>query len=51
MEIAKRLLRDDDLSVSVVATRVGYGSTSAFSVAFSRYVGEPPSRYARPSNS
>ena len=27
--------------------RVGYGSASAFSVAFTRYVGLPPMRYAR----
>lgn len=47
MEIAKRLLRDDALSVSEVATRVGYGSSSAFSVAFSRHVGKPPSHYIR----
>jgi AraC-like DNA-binding protein len=46
MEIAKALLRDDDLTVSEIAERVGYGSTSAFSVAFSRHVGQPPSRYA-----
>ena len=48
MEVAKGLLRDDELAVSEVAERVGYGSTSAFSVAFSRHVGQPPSRYARP---
>lgn len=47
MEIAKGLLRDDELTVSEIAGRVGYSSTSAFSVAFSRYVGQPPSRYAR----
>jgi len=47
MEIAKELLRDDELSVAEVAERVGYGSTSAFSVAFSRHVGGSPSRYAR----
>lgn len=47
MEVAKRLLRDDALSVSEVATRVGYGSSSAFSVAFSRHVGASPGRYAR----
>jgi AraC-type DNA-binding domain-containing proteins len=46
MEIAKELLRRDGLSVAEVAERVGYGSTSTFSVAFSRHVGEPPSRYA-----
>lgn len=47
MEIARALLRDEDVSVSEVAERVGYGSTSAFSVAFSRHVGQPPSHYAR----
>lgn len=46
MEIAKELLRRDGLTVAEVAERVGYGSTSTFSVAFSRHVGEPPSRYA-----
>lgn len=47
MEIAKDLLRDNELAVSEIAERVGYGSTSAFSVAFSRHVGQSPSRYAR----
>jgi AraC-like DNA-binding protein len=47
MEIAKDLLRRDELTVTEVAERVGYGSTSAFSVAFSRHVGEPPSRYGK----
>ena len=47
MEIAKDLLRQGELSVSQIAERVGYGSTSSFSVAFSRKVGQPPSRYAR----
>jgi AraC-like DNA-binding protein len=48
MEVAKGLLRDDELAVFEVAERVGYGSSSAFSVAFNRHVGQPPSRYARP---
>jgi AraC-like DNA-binding protein len=30
-----------------VARRVGYGSASAFSVAFTRHVGMPPTLYAR----
>ena len=30
-----------------IARRVGYGSASAFSVAFTRFVGLPPTRYAR----
>jgi AraC-like DNA-binding protein len=47
MRVAKELLRQDDLTVAEIAERVGYGSTSAFSVAFSRCVGAPPSRYAR----
>ncbi|CAD5106130.1 AraC family transcriptional regulator [Zestomonas carbonaria] len=47
MEIAKELLRCDELSVSEIAERIGYGSTSAFSVAFTRHVGQPPSHYAR----
>lgn len=47
MERAKDLLRRDALTVAEVAERVGYGSTSTFSVAFRRHVGEPPGRYAR----
>ena len=47
MAIAKELLRNDELSVAEVAERVGYGSASAFSTAFSRYVGQSPGRYAR----
>ncbi len=47
MEIAKDLLRRGELGTSAIAERVGYGSSSAFSVAFSRYAGKPPSRYAR----
>lgn len=47
MEIAKGLLRGGELTVAQIAERVGYGSASAFSAAFSRQVGHPPSRYAR----
>jgi len=46
MEIARDLLRHDELTIAEVAERVGYGSTSTFSVAFSRHVGQPPSQYA-----
>lgn len=46
MEIAKQLLRDEDLSISEIADRVGYGSASAFSVAFSRHTGQAPRRFA-----
>jgi AraC-like DNA-binding protein len=47
MAVAKDLLRKHDLGVSEVAERVGYGSASTFSTAFSRHVGRPPGRYAR----
>ncbi len=47
MAVAKDLLRREDLPLSDVAERVGYGSASNFSTAFSRHVGQPPSRYAR----
>ncbi|MCB9598686.1 MAG: AraC family transcriptional regulator [Sandaracinaceae bacterium] len=46
MAVARDLLRAGDLAVGEVAERVGYGSTSTFSTAFRRHVGEPPSRYA-----
>ena len=51
MAVAKDLLRRTDLGVSEVAERVGYGSASTFSTAFSRQVGQPPGRYARASRS
>jgi len=47
MAIAKDLLRRDDFGIADVAERVGYGSASTFSTAFSRHVGKPPGRYAR----
>jgi len=47
MAIAKNLLRARELPLGEVAARIGYGSASTFSTAFSRYVGEPPGRYAR----
>ena len=47
MALAKDLLRRQELALAEVAERVGYGSASSFSTAFSRYVGQPPSRYAR----
>ncbi|WP_201314936.1 AraC family transcriptional regulator [Dyella sp. EPa41] len=47
IEVAKGLLRDGELSVAEIASRVGYASASAFSVAFSRHAGMPPGKYAR----
>jgi AraC-like DNA-binding protein len=47
MAVAKDLLRRHDFELAEVAERVGYGSASTFSTAFSRHVGQPPSRYAR----
>ena len=47
MALAKDLLRRGDIGLATVAERVGYGSASTFSTAFSRHVGQPPSRYAR----
>jgi len=47
MALAKDLLRHRDLALAEVAERVGYGSASAFSSAFSRHVGQPPGRYAK----
>jgi AraC-like DNA-binding protein len=49
MAVAKDLLRRHDLRLAEVAERVGYGSASTFSIAFSRHVGRPPGRYARES--
>lgn len=47
MAVAKDLLRRRKCGLSEVAERVGYGSASTFSTAFSRHVGQPPGRYAR----
>lgn len=47
MALAKNMLRHGDAGVAEVAERVGYSSASTFNVAFTRYVGLPPGRYAR----
>jgi len=47
MAVARDLLRREGFAIAEVAERVGYSSASTFSTAFSRHVGQPPSRYAR----
>lgn len=47
MALAKDLLRQGGCALDEVAERVGYGSASTFSTAFSRHVGQPPGRFAR----
>jgi len=47
MAVAKSLLRGRRMALDDVARRVGYGSASTFSTAFSRHVGQPPDRFRR----
>lgn len=47
MALAKKLLRESTLSVAAIAEQVGYGSATAFTIAFKRHVGLPPARYSR----
>lgn len=47
MTLAKHMLRASDLSIAEISAQTGYGSSSAFSTAFSRYVGCPPARYSK----
>lgn len=39
MALAKKLLRNQAGGIADIAEQVGYGSASAFSVAFTRYAG------------
>ena len=50
MALAKKLLRERVEDIAGIAERVGYGSVSAFSVAFTRYTGRAPGRYSREGN-
>lgn len=47
MALAKKMLRERPKDMADIAQRVGYGSVSAFSVAFTRYTGCAPGRYSR----
>ncbi len=46
MTLAKDALRQGDRSLTDIADSIGYRSTSAFSTAFRRSIGVPPSEYA-----
>jgi AraC-like DNA-binding protein len=45
MALAKDLLRQGGAGIAAIAERLGYGSASAFAVAFARHVGVPPRAY------
>jgi AraC-like DNA-binding protein len=47
MAMAKDILRRERAGLAEVAERVGYQSASAFSTAFTRLTGSPPSAFAR----
>lgn len=46
MALAKDMLASKKGPIADIARRVGYGSASAFSVAFARHVGSPPGAFA-----
>ncbi|MBD2067188.1 AraC family transcriptional regulator [Leptolyngbya sp. FACHB-671] len=45
MHVAAGLLLDETGNIGTVASRVGYQSEAAFSIAFKRWAGTPPSQY------
>jgi len=47
MALAKAMLQRDAPPLEAVAAAIGYQSASAFSTAFRREVGSPPSHFAR----
>lgn len=47
MQLAKQLLREGNLSLSEVATRIGYESGYTFNRAFKWHVGEPPAKWRK----
>lgn len=46
MAVAKDMLVKGNIAMAELARRVGYGSASSFSMAFSRHVGTPPGTFA-----
>ncbi|WP_298965096.1 AraC family transcriptional regulator [uncultured Roseibium sp.] len=47
MTMAKNMLRSGGHSIAEISAKTGYGSSSAFSTAFTRCVGSPPARFAK----
>lgn len=47
MAVARDLLRRGGMALDGVAARIGYGSASTFSTAFSRHTGQPPGRFVK----
>ncbi len=47
MQVAKQMMRDGEVNIQDVATRVGYESEAAFSRAFKRATGSPPAAWRR----
>ncbi|WP_116131248.1 AraC family transcriptional regulator [Tropicimonas sp. IMCC34043] len=47
MAVAKEIMKAGPIALEEVARRVGYGSASTFSTAFSRHAGMPPGRFMR----
>jgi len=45
MRLAERALREENAPISIIASRLGYTSISAFSNAFKRVTGNAPKRY------
>ncbi|RCW95453.1 AraC family transcriptional regulator [Marinomonas foliarum] len=50
MAIAKDLLRRQKYTMATIAERIGYQSASAFSSAFSKHTGQPPSKFLLENN-
>jgi len=50
MAVAKDLLRRQTYTMTTIAERVGYQSASAFSTAFSKHTGQPPSKFLLEAN-
>jgi len=50
MQIAAELLRGGGANIATIAAETGYGSEAAFSRAFKKVVGVPPSEWRRSRN-